>query len=173
MEVKTPRGTAAYAYVHKPQKAMDDGKADQYSLTLIWEPDDPKLAKLREAIVEVATKKFGAKAKQMLEKGQLRSPIRDGSEKDSEAFEGRVFLTARSNDKPEVVDEEAEPIIDPMDFYSGCQARALLWLFAYDKAGNRGIGAILNGVQKLADGERLSGRRPAREAFSEDDDSLL
>jgi len=174
MEIKTPRGTASYAYVHKPQKAMDPGKQDQYSLTLIWDADDPKLKKLQDAIVEVATKKFGAKAKQMLEKGQLRSPLRDGAEKDgTPGYEGKVFLTSRSNDKPEIVDEDAEPIADPMEFYSGCEARMLLWLFPYDKAGNKGVGAILNGAQKLGEGERISGRRSARDAFREDDEDMM
>jgi len=174
MEFKTPRGTASYAYVHKPQKAMDPGKPDQFSMTLIWDENEPRIQKLRDAIVEVAAKKFGAKAKQMLEKGQLRSPLRDGAEKEgTPGYEGKVFLTARSSDKPEVVDEDAEPIIDPMDFYSGCEARMLLWLFPYEKAGNRGVGAILNGVQKLGDGERISGRRPARDAFREDDEDLM
>ena len=38
-------------------------------------------------------------------------------------------------------------------------------VFAYDKAGNRGISFGLNNVQKLGDGERLDGRLKAEDDF--------
>ena len=98
-----------------------------------------------------------------------QNPIRDGNEKDDEHFQGKVFITARSNDKPQVVDMDAEPVMDQDDFYSGCLARADVYIFAYDKAGNKGVSMILNSVQKLGDGERLSGRRSAASAFAEED----
>lgn len=168
MQIVTPAGTAAFAFVFRPQKAMQEGKDDQYSLTLIWEKDNPKLDALKAAILEVATKKFGAKAKQMLEKGQLKNPLRD--DKDGEDFEGKLSLTARSNEKPQVVGADAEPLMDLMDFYSGCRARMDIWLYAFDKAGNKGVAAILNNVQKLGEGERKSGRRTASSAFGDLDD---
>lgn len=174
MQIVTPIGEAAYVNVFRPQPAMQEGKPDQYSITLIWDEDDPKLEKLRKAIVEVAEKKWGKKAEAMLDKGQLRSPLRPGSDretsKDAADYEGKVFLTARSTDKPQAVDQDLEEFIDQMDFYSGCQARADIYLFPYDKAGNKGVGAILNSVQKKGDGERKSGRRPAASAFADLDD---
>lgn len=172
MQIVTPAGTAAFAFVFRPQKAMQEGKDDQYALTLIWDEDDPKLEKLKAAIKKVATDKFGAKAVQMLEKGQLRNPLRSGDERDDPDFEGKVFLTARSSERPQVVDRDAEPLMDAVEFYSGCRARMDVYLFAYDKAGNRGVSAILNSVQKLGEGERKSGRRSAAEAFGSlpDDD---
>lgn len=175
MQIVTPVGEASYAFVFRPQKAMQEGKPDQYSLTLLWDEKHPKLQDLQKAIEEVAIKKFGAKAPQMLAKGQLRSPIRSGSERDQEDYQGKVFLTARSTDRPQVVDADAEPIMDQLDFYSGCLARMDVYLYAYDKAGNKGVAAILSSVQKLEEGPRKSGRRSAREAFSDlgDDSELL
>jgi hypothetical protein len=175
MQIVIPRAETAYLHVFKPQPPMKEGGEPQYSATFLWDEDTKKLAKLEAAIVEVATAKFGAKAESMLKKGQLRSPIRPGSDKedakDAEAFEGKIFLTARSTDKPQVVDGDLEAVMDQLDVYSGCIGRADIWLFAYDKAGNRGVGAILNSFQKLDDGVRKSGRRPAEDAFgSEDDD---
>lgn len=174
MQIVTPGGTAAFAYVFRPQAAMQDGKEPQYALSLVFDKDNPKLKKLQDAIVEVATKKFGAKAKQMLEKGQLKTPLRD--DKEGEDFEGKLVLTARSSEKPQVVDQDAEAVMDQMDFYSGCRARMDVWLYAYDKAGNRGVAAILNNVQKLGEGERKSGRRSASSAFADldpEDEALL
>jgi len=169
MQTITPSGTAHYVNVFRPGKPMDAAKEPQYSITLVINPDHPKLAALRAKVIEVATKKFGAKAQQMLEKGQLKDPIRDGNEKDDEHFKDKVFITARSNDKPQVVDTDAEPVMDPDGFYSGCLARADVYIFAYEKAGNKGVSLILNSVQKLGDGERLSGRRSAAAAFAEED----
>lgn len=174
MQIVIPRADTAYVHVFRPQPAMQEGKEPQYSATFLWNEGDKRLAKLEAAIVEVATKKFGSKAKAMLEKGQLRSPLRPGEDKedakDAEQFEGKVFLTARSTDAPQVVDADLDDIIDKMEVYSGCVARADIWLFPYDKAGNRGVGAILNSFQKLDDGERKSGRRPASDAFGDADD---
>jgi hypothetical protein len=174
MQIVTPRGETAYLYVFKAQAAMEEGKPDQYSATFIWDENNPKLKKLEDAIVEVAKKKFGDKAEAMLKKGQLRSPLRPGSEKeeakDAELYEGKVFLKASSTDKPQVVDADLEAVMSEMDVYSGCIGRGDIWLFPYDKKGNRGVGAILNSFQKLADGERKSGKRPASAAFGDDAD---
>lgn len=168
MQMITPVGMASYAYVFRPQKAMQEGRPDQYSLSIVWDEDEPKLDALRQAIEEVAVAKFGAKAKQMLEKGQLKNPLRPGSDRGTEEMEGKVFLTARSSDRPGVVDSDAEPLMDQEDFYSGCQARMDIYLYAFDKAGNKGVAAILNNVQKRGDGDRLSGRRSAQQAFGND-----
>jgi hypothetical protein len=174
MQIITPRGQTAFVHVFRPQPAMQEGKEPQYSVTLLWPEGEAKLKELEDAIVKVAESKFGSKAKQMLAKGQLRSPLRPGSDKEdtkaAEDFEGKVFLTARSTDKPQVVDKDVEPVMDQFDVYSGCVGRADIYLFPYDKAGNRGVGAILNSFQKLGDGERKSGRRAAADAFGGADD---
>lgn len=176
MQILTPPGEAAHVFVFRPQEPMEKGKEPQYQLTLLWEPDDKRLKALRKAIEEVATAKWGAKAVQMLEKGQLKNPLRDGDETDQEWKHGKLFLTARSTDRPGVVDQDLNDIIDQSAFYGGCIARMDVYLYAFDKAGNRGVAAILNNVQKVGDGERKSGRRSAQEAFdriSEEDRDML
>lgn len=174
MQIVIPRAETAFLHLFRPQPAMQEGKEPQYSATFLWDEGNKKLKKLEDAIVEVATAKWGSKAKGMLDKGQLRSPLRPGSDKEdsnqADQFEGKVFLTARSTDKPQVVDSDLEPLMDQLEVYSGCIGRADIWLFAYDKAGNKGVGAILNSFQKLDDGERKSGRRPAAAAFADDDE---
>jgi len=185
MQIVTPRcDSSAYCYLLKAQPAMEKGKPDQYSITLMWDEDEegepnPKLAKLRNAIEEVAVAKFGKDAPKKLKSGQLSSPLRPGSDKEGtnaeEDFAGKVFMTLRSTDKPQVVDADLEPIMDSMDVYSGVIGRADIWLYAYDKAGNKGVSCIINSFQKLDDGERKSGRRPASAAFGdlEDEDADL
>ncbi len=166
MQIITPVGITCYVNVFKAQAPMQAGKEPQYSATLLWDANDPKLKELKAAIVEVATAKFGNKAAQMLSKGQLKDPLRPGEDRpNDEVFEDKVFLTARSTDKPGVVDLNADPLMSQDDFYSGVMSRADIWLYAFDKAGNKGVAAILNNIQKVDDGDRLSGRRSAAEAF--------
>jgi hypothetical protein len=174
MQLLTPKGIANYAFVFRAQPPMDPSKEPQFCLTLAFDKADPKLKKVKDAIEEVAKAKFGPKAAQMLAKGQLKNPLRDGDAEGNETYAGKLWLTARSNTKPGVVDADAEPMMDQDDFYSGCIARADVWLYAFDKAGNKGVAAILNNAQKLGDGERIAGsRRTAAEAFKEAEDELL
>lgn len=172
MQILTPRGQAVYAYAFRPQKAMQEGKDPQYSITLCFE-NERKLQKLKDAIEEVAVAKFGAKAKKMLASGQLKSPLRNAEDEgnENELIAGRWFINARSATKPGVVGEDGEEELTTQDeFYAGCEARADVWLYAFDKAGNKGVAAILNNIQKLADGDRISGRRSAAEAFRDDEE---
>jgi hypothetical protein len=170
MQIVTPVGDTAYVWLVKAQPPMQEGKEPQFACTFVWPKTSTKLKKLEAAIKEVAKEKWGAKAEKMLASGQLRSPLRDGDDTDNDEYQGKYFLTARSTDKPEVVDRDAEPVMSQLDIYSGMQARGDVYLFAYDKAGNRGVGAILNSVQKTGDGERKSGRRSAADAFGALDD---
>lgn len=178
MQIIVPTGEVAYPFVFKPQPPMagSTNKDPQYQLVIVYDEDDKRLDKLKKAIEDVAVAKFGAKAKKMLESGQLKSPLRKGEGR-ADWLEGKLTMTARSTDKPEVVDRDLEEIIRQSDFYSGCRARMDVYLYAFDKAGNKGVSAILNSAQKMGDGERKSGARPAADAYSnaEDDeeDSML
>jgi hypothetical protein len=174
MQIVLPKTETAYLFLLKPQPAMEKGKPDQFSVTFLWDEGDQRLAKLEQAIEDVAVAKFGATAKAKLKNGQLKNPLRPGSDKegkkDEEAFAGKLFMTCRSTERPQVVDANMEDIINSMDVYSGCVGRADIWLYAYDKAGNKGVSCTINSFQKLDDGERKSGRRSASDAFSDLDD---
>jgi hypothetical protein len=71
------------------------------------------------------------------------------------------------------VDADLNPILDSTEFYSGCYGRASINFFAYNTAGNRGIGCGLNNLQKLDDGEPLSGRSRPEDDFGDYDDDPL
>jgi len=175
MQVVTPKGRAFYAFVFRPQEAMQKDRDPNYALTLAFDKDSKGIKRLQDAIEAVAKEKFGVKAAALLKSGQLKNPLRDGDveREGNEQFAGKLFLTARSKDKPPVVDMDAEPLMSQDDFYSGCYARMDVWFYAFDKAGNKGVAGILNNVQKLGDGERVGGRRSAAEAFGADEDEEL
>jgi hypothetical protein len=93
---------------------------------------------------------------------------------DDPAYAGHWFVNANSNNKPGLVDENLNDIIDRDEFYSGCYGRASVNFYAFNVSGNRGVACGLNNIQKLEDGEALSGGRGSAAAdFSDDNDDLL
>lgn len=78
---------------------------------------------------------------------------------------GCWVLTASSKNPPFVVDHQVQNIIDPTQVYSGMWGNVNINFFAYNSAGKKGIGCGLNGIQKTRDGEPLTSRVTAQEAF--------
>ena len=77
-----------------------------------------------------------------------------------------VFTASANKDHaPFVVDANVQPIIDPTQVYSGMWGNVSVSFFPYNSAGKKGIGCGLNGLQKTRDGEPLSARVTAQDAF--------
>jgi hypothetical protein len=93
--------------------------------------------------------------------------LRDGdAEKEDAAYEGCYFINANSVQKPGVVDQDLNPILDQNEFYSGCYGRASITFYPYNAQGSKGIACGLNNVQKLEDGEKLGGGTTAAADFA-------
>lgn len=72
---------------------------------------------------------------------------------DKEAFAAKYpprLILADGSQPASVADAEKE-------FYSGVYADVAVWIQAYDVDGSKGLSVYLNGVRKLADGERIAG----------------
>lgn len=94
-------------------------------------------------------------------------------------YAGMMVISASSKDRPGVVDESLEDIIDSRKIQSGDSGRFEVNFFPYEQ-GSNGIGCGLNHVQFLEEGEHFSSRGTAADAFSEgggseddDADSLI
>lgn len=164
----------SYAHVFRPH-AISDGQEPKYSVCLLIPKEDKttiaKIKRAIEAAKEAGKSKWGGKIP-----ANLKMPLRDGDEEkpDQEEYAGCYFINANANQKPGIVDAGLNEIIDSSEFYSGCYGRASINFFAYNAAGNRGIGCGLNNLQKLRDGEPLSGRtRPEDDFEVEEDEDLL
>lgn len=164
IKVTTPKFRVSFPHLHEP--AGMEGQEKKYSIVMLFAKDSD-MSWAKNAINQCMTERFGAdKAK--WPKG-IKNPIRDGDAKESPmaGYQGAYFLTARSKDKPGVVDAKCQDIIDVRnEVYAGCYARCTCAFYYYDKAGNKGIGIALNNVQKLADGEKFSGKADAKSEFS-------
>ena len=176
-ETKVITGKVRFSYAHVFEAvAMEEGQKAKFSVSIIIPKKDKKtIAKIEDAI-KAATEagkasKFGGKIP-----AKLKIPLRDGDEErpDDETYEGSYFLSANSNTKPGLVDSNLDPILDKDEFYSGCYGRASINFYAFNTSGNKGIACGLNNLQKLEDGERLSGGgASAEEDFGEEGDDLM
>lgn len=158
----------SYAQVFEPRSMEDGGKA-KYSVSILIPKTDTKTleavrASIKEAYEMGVASKFGGKKPV---DGTWKNPLRDGDAErpDDTAYAGMMFVNANSDNKPGVVDANVNPIMDQNEFYSGCFGRAAITFYAYNSNGSKGVACGLNNVQKLAEGERLSGGSSAEEDF--------
>lgn len=178
-KVVTGKVRFCYANVFDPT-AMNEGDIPKYNIcVLIPKSDTATIDKIKKAIE--AAKEAG-KAKLADKNGRipanLKLPLRDGDEErpDDPAFEDHYFINANSMRQPSIVDRSLNPIMSRDEFYSGCYGRASINFYAFNVS-SKGIAAGLNNLQKLEDGEMLTGGSTAEEDFGGDnavqDDDMM
>jgi len=163
-KVMTPEFRLSFPALFEPKSFDTEQNANaKYSMVMVF-PKSTDISALKEAAGAAILAKWPDKASRPK---NLKSPFRDGGEK--EDWDGfgpeTIFITVSSKSPPGIVDQKRQPIIDSKEIYAGCYCRATIVPWAYDKAGNRGISFWLNNVQKLRDGESLSGRVAAENDF--------
>lgn len=127
---------------------------------------------IMRGIKEVAEGKWGANWK------KVRNPLRDGDKEKDELTEdgrtkeeayperlGHYFLNARTTKPVGVYDRGRNVITDPGEVYGGMKGKIAITFFPYSNSGNHGVGAGLDGVQKIADGEPFGDGRPSVESM--------
>lgn len=173
--IMTPPFRASYVKLLKAEKNNLNGKME-YSVVALF-PKDANLDPLKKAAFDACVKKWGADKTKWPQKnpvtgqGGVRSPFRDQAERGKVSDEtqqlvlppgyvaGAIFLNLKSEQKPGVVDENVQDIIDPSKLYSGCWLRATVNAYAYDNKGNAGVAFGLNNIQKMKDDEPIGGNR--------------
>lgn len=173
-KVITGKVRFSYAHVHVPT-AIEEGQKEKYSVSILIPKTDKSTIDAINKAVELAKQEGKGKWNGKIP-SVLKLPLRDGDAErpDDEAYEGMMFLNANSDRKPGIVGPDRHEIMDNDEFYSGCWGRASINFYAYNASGNKGIAAGLGNLQKLEDGDRLSGGSTAAEDFgSPDGDDLL
>lgn len=170
-KVVTGKVRLSYVHLFEPFTNSPEQEA-RYSVTiLIPKSDKATLAKIeaaqKAAAEEGKTKKFGGRIPP-----NLSTTLHDGDEEaDLERnpeYEGHMYMAMSSKQRPGVVDQDLNPVMDPSQVYSGCYARVSINAFPYNTNGKKGISFGLNNVQFLEDGESLGGRTRAEDDFSDD-----
>lgn len=164
-KVVTGKVRLSYVNIFKA-RSFQAGGEEKFSLCILIDKKDiTTLGKIKAAI-DAAKKqgiadKWGGKLP-----GNLKMPLRDGDAEradEAEEYTGKFFMNANSNQKPGIVDENLNEILDNTEVYSGCYGRVSINFFPYNSNGSKGIAVGLNHVQKLADGEPLGAARASAE----------
>lgn len=173
-ECKVITGIVRFSYLFAlyPRTTGDDNQTPRYSVSLVIPKDDEKTmnaiyAAINAAYIDGETKLKG-KMKTVPPLETLKTPVRDGDTErpDDPVYSGCYFVNATNVLKPGIVDKYCKPITDENEIYSGMYGRASIVFYAFNKSGNRGIACSLNNLQKVRDGERLSGIASAESDFS-------
>lgn len=171
MAITTGKVRASYVNIFQPKAPQGGGEA-KYSVTLLIPKTDVTTinriyAEIEQAKREGVQKVFGGSIPPV-----CKIPLHDGDgvkqasgEPFGEECKGHMVITASAKMQPSIVGLDMQNIINPADVYSGCYIRANINFFAYNSNGNKGIGCGLNAVQKIEDGEPLTARVSAEEAF--------
>lgn len=181
--VVTGKVRLSYEHIMKPyaNTTNDPEAKPKYSVTvLVPKSDTVTMARINAGIA--AAKKRGLETKKFKDGtpvDKLPTPIWDGDGYRADGYSSFgpeakgcwVFTASCSQDrKPQVVDANCNPIIDPTEIYSGIWGRVGIDFFPYNFAGKQGVGCSLCNVQKLADDEPLGATRAtAEDDFGGDD----
>lgn len=171
-KVVTGKVRLSYVNLFTPRVGPNGGDAKYSVCVLIPKTDKATLDKIKaaiEAAKEAGKANWGGKIP-----AGVKTPLRDGdTERDSAEYKGHYFINANSKQKPGVVDAQLNAVMDASEVYSGAYGRVSLNFYAYNQSGNKGVGAGLQNVQKLADGEPLSGRSRAEDDFTAAEEDFL
>lgn len=182
VDITTGIGTFSFPHLFTSTATKNDKGESVYDIQFIIpksQRDDVR--EILRAIQTVGKARWGEKWK------QVRSPLRDGDAEKDELTEdgstkgdkyperlGCYFINARSPRPVGVYNRTRDPITDPDEIYGGCKGRIAVSFYPYSMSGNHGIGAGLNGVQKIGDGEPFgASRQPVESMFDlldEDED---
>lgn len=170
--LNTPKFRVSYPNVFKAMRNKLSGK-DEFSVVCLFKKGED-LGQLKAAAQQAIIEKWGADKDKWPK--NLRSPFRDQAELAKEVDgkrimpvgheEGAIFMRLKSSQRPGVVDQNVQDIIDESQFYAGCWARASVNAYAYDQAGNRGVSFGLGNIQKIGEGEPLGNRSKPEQDFA-------
>lgn len=165
----------SYANVWEP-KSINGGEPKYSCSILIPKTDRATITAINEAVdcaMQDGVGKYGGK---MPPRAALKLPMRDGDieRPDDEAYAGCYFVNANSKTAPQIVDRQVRPVLDRNEVYSGVYAHVSLSFYAFNTNGNKGVACGLGNIQKVRDGEPLSGHANAEDEFEtiEDEDFL-
>lgn len=157
------------SYEHLLSPHSQNGQEAKYSAMILLPKSDmlgkQKIDTAIRAAAQKAIEKFGqafpANPRNSVHDGDGTKP--SDNQPYGDECKGHWVFTASNKNKPNLVDINLQPILDPTEVYSGMYANVGLTFFGYNAPQNKGIGVALDNVQKIADGEPLGGVRASAE----------
>ena len=180
--VITPEFRVSYPYVFEPRTKDGEGKTLQkpeYAVQMIFRvgpnaqgqiPEGEKVVSLKgmqDAAMAAAVEKWGPDQAKWPK--PFRIPFRMGDEEgmaDKDGYgKGVVFVGAKSDYQPGVIDQNKADVLDKRLVYPGCYMRAQVCAYPWMYMGKSGVSFGLRHLQIVRDGEPLGNRTRAEDAF--------
>jgi len=163
--ILTPEFRVSYPHMFKPSSIK--GSAPKYSVTMLF-PKNGDLKALQAAIKAAKVAQFGPNKEQW---PNIESPVTDGDNPkfaDKDGYKGHWAIKAISSEdqKPGLVDQNVQPILEQSKFYPGCYGRAYVFARVWEFGGKYGVHFILDHVQKTRDGKSFGGKKPVEQVFT-------
>lgn len=178
----TPVGRVSFPNIDKA-RSYKPGQEAKFSVTFLFPTKlgvDPKLDKInggklpdltavKRAATNACIEQWG-KDKTKWPKG-LDWPFRDGNEKkDLKGYKDTITIKggAKEINRPGLVDANRQKILDGSEFYAGCYGRMTVIAHAGGEGKDAYCAFSLQNVQKVADGEKFTGKPDAADDFEDD-----
>lgn len=173
--VRTPIAILSFPHLFSPRPRAPGGEP-VFSCSLLFDQaaqKHPDFAALITAMNLCIDEEWGiGKSRDKAFLGTIRRPFRRAQDKAYKGYDipNGLYISPWSKSRPGLVDAQRNEISVPDDVWAGQLARATVAAFAYSTSGNKGVSFALNNIQICrTDGERLDGRRAAREEFDDYD----
>jgi len=171
--INTPEFRVAFPHVFKPKKNNLSGD-DEFCLVALF-PKGANLNGLKKAAMDAVIETWGPD-KNKWPKG-LKTPFKDQGEREKtnddgstslpDGYEkGCVYLNLKSTQRPSVVDQAVQEILNPTEFYGGCWAIASVNAYTYDHTVNKGVTFGLGNVQKSKEDDAFGNRSTPQDDFT-------
>lgn len=157
----------AFPNLFTPQEPMTKDGKPRYTATLLLDPKDPQIAKIRKAMESAAQAKWPKTWAENLKACVRKDDIclRDGNDKSKyDGFADHLYLSTAApvDARPLVIDQAKRPLTEADGvIYPGCYVNAIVEIYAQDNHGRKGINASLSGVQFVREGPSFAASRPA------------
>lgn len=177
-KIKTPVGVVAFPHLEKPDSTGQYAD-DKYKVRLLFDKDTD-LTPFKKAVLKCARENDAWPDDIKL--SQIDTPFRDGDDKpELDGHAGTVFINSKTKKRPLILDVRRDDL-DPAEIYPGCKARLVVSLMSYEATEvvkdpetgkkkreiTRGVTTLLEIVQKVGDGPRLSGGGGADRSILDD-----
>lgn len=158
----------SYASLFEPKHFKQGGKSKYQTAILIPKTDVNTINAIR-ALINAAyedgvLRKWGGR------RIPLKDPLSDGdvtkNPDENPEYVGMMYLQAKSDRKPKIIDQNLNDIMDKSAVYSGCICNVKVNFYAFDVDGNKGVATGLQVVQFVRDGEALTGGTPSLDGFT-------
>lgn len=161
MQIVLKNVRLAFPKIWEPEQFGNTGEP-ACSANLIIEADNKlALTSMVDAIKQVATEKWAAKAGDMMKTLKAKNDLclHSGEEKSQYAgFEGNHFVSARNKVRPTVIDRNKNPLTQADGRpYAGCYVNVSIDVWAQDNQYGKRVNAKLLAIQFVKDGEAFGG----------------